>query len=405
MQVVEKVDPKGIGILTGWTWTFLKVWKPEEVQDCIRRLPLDRVRVVDFYSEQVPLYHEMDYFGETPWQFGILHAFGGETHLHGNMPLLKKQFDTVVEDRRAVNCVGFQLLNEVSGGNYFYYQFACKLGWNPSEVTLDSYTHEYAASRYGDRAAQPMREALQELLASVYGADEFSEPLYWHRLGSHFDASVYEGRPFVPHLRRALEHALKASESARTNALFLHDLNDMARAYLQQLFNAHVLTMVAAFRNLELETFEREAQLVENILETIEQLLSHDDYYWLSPSIRQARTLPGAPPDIDRRVRDILTLWGGFIHDYACRDVYEMVRGYYRPRVRAYIQELRTELANRQRYMEYGPGEARLEQQYDEIERKWVAEGSELLEGKGEPQLVVDTVSKILRTFRSAEPA
>jgi hypothetical protein len=250
-----------------------------------------------------------------------------------------------------------------------------------------------------------MREALQELLASVYGADEFSKPLYWYRLGSPLGARVYEGRPFIPHLRRALEHALKASPSARTNALFLHDLNDIARAYLQQLFNAHVVTMVAAFRNLDLATFEREAQLVEDILGTIEELLSHDDHYWLSPSIRQARSLPGAPPDIDRRVRDILTLWAGFIRDYACRDVYEMVRGYYRPRVRAYIQELRSELGNRQRLVVYWPGQARLEQQYDEIEKKWVAEGCELLEGKGEPQRVVETVSRMLGTFRSAEPA
>jgi hypothetical protein len=241
-------------------------------------------------------------------------------------------------------------------------------------------------------------------LASVYGADKFSVPLYWQRLGPYFDARVYEGRPFIPHLRRALEHALEASSSARNNVLFLHDLNDIARAYLQQLFNAHVLMMKAAFQNLQCENFEREAQLVENILGSIEELLSHDDYYWLSPSIRQARSLPGAPPDIDSRVRDVFTTGAGVIRDYACRDVYEMVRGYYRPRVRVYIQELRTELSNRQRRLSLA-GQARLEQQYDEIEKKWLAEGSALLEGKGEPQRVVDTVRKILRTFRSAEPA
>jgi alpha-N-acetylglucosaminidase len=401
-DVMDAVDPKGIGILP--TWTFLgKEWPPAAVRQCLEQLPADRVRVMDFYSEQAPLYKEYDYFFGAPWLFGVLHAFGGETHLHGNMGLLERQVRGVAEDPRAGQCVGFALMNEVSGFNHFYYQFTCKLGWNPAEVDLASYTRDYAAARYGPAASGPMRRALGELCVSVYGADGFAKPLYWHRPGVRVGASVCEGRAFVPRLRRALEYALEAAPAAGTSRLYLHDVNDIARQYLAELFNQHFLLLLAAFRKLEREQFEGEAALLEQLLGAIEDLLRQDAYYWTSTSIRSARLLPAAPADVDRRVRDVLTVWGGHIRDYACRDTFELVHGYYRPRVVAFIGQLRTQLQNGQRLLDYQPGGVRLERRYGEIEREWVEKGFPLLEENDHPERVVALAREILERFRGAE--
>jgi hypothetical protein len=99
----------------------------------------------------------------------------------------------------------------------------------------------------------------------------------------------------------------------------------MGRQYLTELFNAHVMKIQEVEAALDKSAFEREASLLESIMSSIEALLSHDDYYWLSPLIRKARKLPGAPADVDIRARDILTLWAGVILDYASRDYYELV--------------------------------------------------------------------------------
>jgi len=404
LEVIRELDPKGIGLLQGWTFLG-KEWPPDRVRECIQQLPADRIRVVDFWAEQQPLYKETGYFEGAPWVFGVINSFGGDTHLHGDMAMLEKQLKTVSKDAQAQKCVGFALVNEVSGFNYFYFELACKLGWNPSEVDLRSFTREYAVARYGVRAAEPMRKALGELLASVYSSDAFVKPLYWHRFEAKFDAEVYRGRPFIPHLRLAIEYALEASEAAKGNPLYLHDLNDITRAYLGQVFNMQVMAMAAALQRLDEQAFGRKAASLRQLLDAIEELLSHDDYYWLTPSIRSARSLPGAPPDIDRRVRDVLTLLGGYkdLRDYACRDTYEMVRGYYRPRVEVYIEGLRRQLQNWQRTTHYQPGEVTMAKQCEQIERKWVEQGFPLVEFQPAPQEGIPTVRRILQQIQTSE--
>jgi hypothetical protein len=151
---------------------------------------------------------------------------------------------------------------------------------------------------------------------------------------------------------------------------------------------------------LDKMAFEREASLLESIMSSIEALLSHDDYYWLSPLIRKARKLPGAPADVDVRARDIFTLWAGVILDYAPRDYYKMVQGYYHPRVTAYIRALRQALGLGQRLL-YISTETGSE--YDAIEKKWVQEGFPLVDRQPRPQRVIPTIDNILATFGSAQ--
>ena len=131
-------------------------------------------------------------------------------------------------------------------------------------------------------------------------------------------------------------------------------------------------------------------------MESIEALLSHDDYYWITRHIRKAQKVPGTPADVDTRARDILTLWAGVIRDYASRDYYELVQGYYRPRVTTYLKTLRRALNLGQRML-YNPTE--LEREYDAIEKKWVREGFPLVDRQPDPKQVITTVHNILARF------
>jgi alpha-N-acetylglucosaminidase len=244
---------------------------------------------------------------------------------------------------------------------------------------------------------------LEQLLASVYSSDDVTLPGYWHRLGSDTSFTRLESAnriKFIPHLRKALEYAMQMKEKLSDNSLYLHDLNDIGRQYLAELFNAHVVSLKTAHAALDKEMFERESKLLEQIMDYIAEILSHDDYYWLSPFLRKARHVPGAPLDVDQRVRDILTLWAGVIRDYASRDYYELVDGYYHPRVTAYIGSLRDALNMDQLMIS---DQAALEDEYDVIENKWVTEGFPLVERKPDPKSVIKTVERILTIFKNAE--
>jgi len=403
-QVVNEVDPKGVGIYSSWSFLFKpQYWTPELIRESLERMPADRVRVLDQWAEMVPEHKRTGYFNGRKWYFGQVYSFGGNTNLHGDLGFIEKQFRSIVADPRAGQCVGFYPNEEAIRHNYFYYEFLCRLGWNPREVDLRTFTNNYARERYGESGVSAMVTALEELLASVYGSDDLTQPLYWHRLGTgagYFRLQVANRRAFIPHLRKALENALTAAPALRSNPLYRHDLNDIGRQYLAELFAAHTLKIQEAQAVLDRGTFEREAAVLESCMSSLEELLGHDDYYWLSPLIRKARKLPGAPADVDLRVRDIFTLWADVIRDYASRDYYELVQGYYHPRVTTYIGTLREGLELDQRMLYNG---VELDRRYEAIERKWVNEGFPLVERSPDPEGVVATVQDILKKFESAE--
>ena len=400
-KVIDRMDPKGIGILSSWTFLFQpSIWTAPLIREHLDRVPADRIRVLDQWAEQFPVYKQMDYLFGRPWYFGVVHSFGGNTNLHGDMSLIERQFKEVASDPRADRCVGFSPTEETILHNYFYYQFLAKLGWNPGEVDLKSFTRQYATTRYGDAGSPSMQGALEELRQSIYSSDDLAlplraQPLYWHRPRPEENFHVAQRAAYIPHLRRALERALEAKQALATNPLYLHDLNDMARQYLSELFNAHLLKLNEAHSALDGAAFDKEAAKVIQVLEEIEKLLSLDDYYWLSSRIKKGQRLPGALPDTDRRARDIFTLWAGVIRDYACRDFYELVQGYYKPRVTLYIQELRERMRLGQRLL-YNSQD--LDAKYDALEKRWVKDGFPLLDTPAKPGQVIERVEEILRT-------
>ena len=110
------------------------------------------------------------------------------------------------------------------------------------------------------------------------------------------------------------------------------------------------------------------------------------------------RALPGAPPDVDARARNVLTVWGWgeSLRDYACRDYYELVKWYYRPRVDAFIDELALRLRHGQRDLDHAPGEERLARAYSVIERAFVEKGFPLIDRKPDPGRVIQLSTSAL---------
>ncbi len=196
--------------------------------------------------------------------------------------------------------------------------------------------------------------ALKELVASVYGTDDATPPLYQVRIteetiqgrrhGGSDRLSLAQRSRFIPHLRQALGIALGERDRLAHSPLYQHDLVDIGRQYQAELFNVHVTRLYDAFKAGHEAEFEKEARTVQDILRDQEMLLSTSPDYCLQPILDKAMTLPGAPSDFDQAIRDILTVWRGRILDYARRDYYELVRFYYQPRVSAFLSHLRGQM-------------------------------------------------------------
>lgn len=400
LEAVRSVDPKAV-LFTN-SWTFLDRSK-ENVKAFLDALPDDGYQVwemPDFRSRRRQ-YRELDYYHGKPWLFGFLHCFGGTTMLHGDLADLILRGQEVDADPRADKCLGMGLQPEAMRHNYIVFDLLARVAWNPTEMKLDSYLKDYAERRYGSESAPNMVACFNELVASVYGALEIDAPLYMSRIGSrnlepHEPYGLDQAKRFTPHLRKALEIALKESSRLRSSALYHHDLIDIARQFLSDLFNLHVADLVKAYRAGDREAFDREVEALRQILADQEMLLSSSDYFCLGPILAKAKALPGAPADYDERIRDVLTVWADEITDYAHRDYYELVRFYYRPRVEAFLDHSRSRFGTQQTMVD----DQQLESRYHTIEQAWVKGPFRVAESDKYGHGPVQAVAEILKRHR-----
>ncbi len=299
LEAIRAVDPEAV-LFTN-SWTFLDRGK-EHVKAFLDALPDDAYQVWEMpsdYQGRQRQYRELDYFHGQPWLFGFLYSYGGTTMLHGDLADLIRRGQEVASDPRADRCLGMCLQPEALRHNPLAFDLLSRVAWNPTELTLDAYLKDYAERRYGVESAPNMLAVLQELAASVYGEPGIEVPLYMVRIGSqHLDparpSALDQAKRFIPRLHGALQIALRESSRLQSNALYQHDLIDIARQYLSDLFNLHVAQLASACQARDREVFDREIDALRQILADQEMLLSSSDYTCLAPLLAKARALPGA---------------------------------------------------------------------------------------------------------------
>jgi alpha-N-acetylglucosaminidase len=346
------------------------------------------------------MFKELDYFFGKPWQISYLHAYGGNTTVHGDLAGAIWRVREITSDPRGKKCIGVGILPEIIHHNNIYYDLVTKLGWNPKEIELDAFIEDYAVRRYGKESAENMIKCLNLLVVSVYGTEDLTTPLYQRRIKESMlepgwkpnALTLEQRRKFIPQLRKALEISLQEKKALGKSPLYEHDVVDMARQYLGELFNLHIVFLYEAYKTSNSVTFETEAKALDKILSTQEMLLSSSDYFCLQPILDKANALPGAPTMFSELIRDILTVWAGFIFDYARRDYFELVRYMYRRRVDVFVQYLRQRMKNPAEQTD----EKDLIAKYASIEQDWVKKGFEVKKEdkfKGSP---LNAATKIL---------
>ncbi|MDD2710979.1 MAG: alpha-N-acetylglucosaminidase TIM-barrel domain-containing protein [Verrucomicrobiae bacterium] len=345
---VKAEDPQGRWVF--WTWPFLHPWTNEEVKTFVTALPSDGACIFDADTGRIPSYKRYDYFWGKNWGVSVLHAFGSDEALKGDLADLIKRIKQVGCDPRARHCSGFYLDPEIIRYNILYFELAARLGWDPEKVDLNEFLRSYALRRYGRESLPNMLKCLQGLRDSVYSANGGSEGMYQYRLPAKEDSGcratlvdLAGKRETFPLLVEGLEAALMEKDRQRNNSLYERDLVDLARQCLKELFNDRMLMLEAAFLRGESDRFKDQAQMLDLLLVKLEDILSRFPLYQIAPMIERTKNIPGA----EKRIRNNMFTLGGPLRDYAAKDMYELVKFYYHPRVNAYIQRLMEKLSSR----------------------------------------------------------
>lgn len=338
-------------VMSGWGFVERKYWPMEHIRAVLEPFPEEMLVLNDLTSNYTTsdgltkLYRETDgFFGKT-WGWTIFHCFGGNTHLHGDLSGLIAGAE---EATRYPTAKWSYHAPEAIRHNPLYYDLACQLAWNPDGVSLAGFLRDYAVRRYGEQAAYAMLRALERLVETVYSWYDMND---WHGPIYQF-APVDPDKPwwrkragFVPALREATDVALAAAHLLESEECYQRDLVDISKEYAGNVVTAATIRMWAAQDRGEFETAAR--QVLQG-LDAVQQIAALLPEYRIQPEIERATAPPfGLPREQARRqIRTRYTVLIDFEHydtllDYARRDMYELVKHYYRPRMQILIEHLR----------------------------------------------------------------
>lgn len=346
-EAIESVSPDGLWIMSGWAFLDRKYWTDEQVQAFLGAIPTEMLIVNDIWAEHKPVYKSLDYLYGKNWGFGVLHAFGGNTHMHGDVAGLIKSVQEIAADPKAQRCRSFYVNPEIVRHNPFYFDLAAQMSWDPRGVTPDDYIRDYALRRYGAASASRMTDCLTELSTSVYSRYDHSGPVY------QFSPTTRDTRRFdrrvkwIPSLKKALDIALEESNRQVGNPCYQRDIIDLSKEYLGNVATEAYQNLLKAFEAKDKGAFEAAANRMRTVMDNIEQVVALCPDYYLAEEIGRATQSPYRlkPKDaaVDVRARySVLMDFGHYdtLLDYARKDMFELVKYYYRPRMEILISHL-----------------------------------------------------------------
>jgi len=207
----------------------------------------------------------------------------------------------------------------------------------------------------------------------VYGPGGSSEARYQHRLYPKHNLPQVSRR--IDRLADFLRAGLSLPDNVKNQQLAGNDLVDVFRQYATEMFNQHLLLLEKAADEKNIGKFETEATILRKTLGQMELVLSSRPDYRLE-DLAKSLARADSGPKLDEAkawLRDAgLTFAKAYptITDYQSKDIYELNRFYYRPRVEKYL-ELR--LRSLRNGTEFPRGQMNAD--YRKIEMDWCQKG------------------------------
>ncbi|EQC35676.1 hypothetical protein SDRG_06958 [Saprolegnia diclina VS20] len=331
-------DPDAIWLMQGWLFYFMRTfWTNAAIEAYLGGVPSDRMILLDLWSDEYPVWSRTNnYFGKS-WIYCVLHTFGGNLGLHGNLPTLA----SAPVDARAKSdghMLGIGLTMEGIFQNYVVYELALDMAWTSQPVEIEAWVAAYARHRYHGESKHALL-AWHELLQSVYAGKSPPRCLltyrpHWKMLNS----AKTETMACVRRAYRALLDAVIEDPALARVDTFTHDLVDVAREALSGVLAAKYL----AFRELyttpttPLETLETAAACLLRLMHQIDALLGTTASFMLGPWLASAKAC-AAPTTEDYfryQAQNQVTRWGegDTLSDYAAKQWSGLIGTYYIPR-------------------------------------------------------------------------
>ncbi|CEG35851.1 Alpha-N-acetylglucosaminidase [Plasmopara halstedii] len=358
-------DPHAVWLMQGWPFVDDPIyWTKPRVKAYLDGVPTDKLIVLDFYSESVPLWNSMDnYFGKS-WIYCVLHNFGGNTGMRGDLATLTTA-PVLANQAGNGTMVGVGLTMEGIFQNYVVYDLTLQMAWVDTPLDVKVWVSEYATQRY-HTDNEHIKHAWNYLLRSVYNRTRayggVTKSLvclipHWRLLYDRFQPTLIKYDPNDVAL--AWNELLLAGDELHDIDTYRHDLVDVTKQFLSN----KLLAQYTYLKNIYVAktvSSKEVCDLADRMLITMEHLeevlATNEDFLlgrWIGDALSLADDLSSGDDKLTRtklreyyeyEARNQVTRWGDnnneAIHDYAGKEWAGLVSGYYIPRWTMWLSEV-----------------------------------------------------------------
>ncbi len=364
------------------TWV-VQGWSENPRPEMLDALPSGDVLVLDLFSECRPQYgaknsiwYREKGYGEHDWLFCLLENFGANVGMHGRMDQLINNYYTACKDyNRHMKGWGFTM--EGLGTNPIMYEMMSELPWRKDKIDKQTWVREYFMARYGLTEEKINKATIEhhnpynylmaawQLLANgIYNCPEgnnqqgphesvfCSRPSLecfqassWSKMTNYYDpnSTIQAAMLYV-----ALADLMKGNDN------FEYDLVDVCRQAIADKGRIVYNQMVADFKSFDRKAFKAHKEEFLSLILKQDSLLATRPEFCVGTWINQARSCGKTDEEkalYEWNARVQITTWGnrycadtGGLRDYAHKEWSGILRDFYYPRWKHYLQMLEDEL-------------------------------------------------------------
>ncbi len=297
-----------------------------------------------------------DYYWGLPWSTGMCGQCGRETNPNGDIKTAIDNARSLADHPRARNLQGFMVSTETNHRNVMTMDLYAELSWNPADLDPSGYIEQWNRRRYGPaaEATRPAVRLFAETIMAYFDPCTHNGPLYRNWDGTLLpgltSGSVKRLIGFLPVLHEMLEILLSQyAKLGEDSPMYRFDLVDFGRTYLAGIFNHRLADARKAFRAGDRERFEQMARETERAMMAMARYCSAHEQFRLKTHDDRAARWPEIVPGHANSESNWITFtalisienWQVLL-DYLPEDFAEMIVHYFLPRVRQYIDRMRT---------------------------------------------------------------
>lgn len=341
---------------------YIQAWGTNPKDQLLAGLDKKHTVIIDLAAEFWERWKERKGFNGFPWLWCHITNYGGNIGLHGRLDAIAQGPLAAEKDAYASpNMLGTGSAPEGIEVNPVVFDLANEMRWRTEKVDLPEWLSEYARRRYGT-LDKKLTEAWNIFYHTAYGTypghRRPSESVFCalpslagrelHASPSGFCKIHYDPDTFAKGVQLLLTAGVTPTEET-----YRYDVVDMVRQYISNLGRETYYQLVDAYQAGRTSDFKKlKAKFLQLLLDQ-DKLLSSHPYFYVGRWLEEAKAASDVPQNqqlYEYNARQQIATWTekkSNLRDYAHKEWGGMLKDYYYPRWKTYLDYLEDKLADK----------------------------------------------------------